>query len=154
MATEEDLQSNMRMLNTKSGGKDMYLMLHQCYHHLSSTLNVNFDLFLTTLHQATLISQTVFKKQGVIVVTVIELEALFCLLEPLLHRWDGFLWRQSRNNTMIDLLHEEIIEWEAQQGLGAGGRGIWMAPLYYIREDDILEGGGKRWLGELHRLVC
>ncbi len=97
-------------------------MLHQRHHHLSSALNINVDLFLTTLHRTTMPTRARFKEQGVVVVAaVVEVETLFYLHEPLLCQRDDFPRRlRGRNNIASDLLHEEIIELETWCGPGAG----------------------------------
>ncbi|SJL18875.1 uncharacterized protein ARMOST_22477 [Armillaria ostoyae] len=96
MVMAKDLQSTMRTLNIKNGGKDVYLMRH--HHHLPSTLNINFDQLEETVKQATLFSQNQFKeKVGVIIIAIIEDEALCSSCGPLLIQRNDFTQRQQRN---------------------------------------------------------
>ncbi len=101
--------------------------------HVSSTVNVNVDLFAAKLNQTTLLSRNQFQEHGVVVVAVFEVKALLSLLEPLLRRRQDFprRWRRS-NNIAINILHGVIIKLETRRGLGAGKRGRWTVPLYSV----------------------
>ncbi len=135
----------MRTLYSKGRGKDDYLTQHQRHYHLSSTVNFNLDLFMTALHRTTLPARIRLIEEGIVIVifAIVEVEALLCLHEPLLRQRENFPRKRRWRNIAIDLLHEEIVEWETWCGPGAGERGRWSAPLYAIQKDNVLEGGAR-----------
>ncbi len=117
----------MRIWNSKNGGKDTYLIATPA--PSPSSLHLERQphyLFMTTLYWTAFHSQTRFKEQAIIVViALVEVEAVLSLHEPLLRQRDDFP-RRRRRNIPIDLLHEEIIEWEhgedRERGRGGDGR--------------------------------
>ncbi len=91
----------------------MYLPLYQHHcHYLPSPLNVNLDLLLVTLMQATLLSWSQFNKQ-VVTVPVIEVNTFFFSSELLALKRYYILWMWQRND-VLNLLHEETIKWETR----------------------------------------
>ncbi len=116
MVTAGYLGRKSRSLSSENRGKDAYLTTTRAPSPSFQHLEVNLDLFMTTLHRATLIHRTGFKEQGiVVVVALVEVETLVCLHEPLFRQRHDFpRRRRRRHNIAIDLLHEEIAEWEAE----------------------------------------
>ncbi|KAK0486798.1 hypothetical protein EDD18DRAFT_1111020 [Armillaria luteobubalina] len=76
-------------------------------------------LRISTCSRTTLPVRARFKEQGIVIVAVIEVEVLLSLHESLLRQRSDFPRRRRQwKKATIDLLREEIVEWETGVGHG------------------------------------
>ncbi|KAK0471441.1 hypothetical protein IW261DRAFT_1425082 [Armillaria novae-zelandiae] len=115
--------------------KDIYMNREECavddkgINTTSFLIHLDIVIFIYTKEMRTSNGENsdktrTLEKRRVVVVAVIEIEALLSLYESLFCQRNNFPRKQRRDNITINLLHEVVIKRETQREAGAGKKRI------------------------------